>query len=91
MTTHQDVLNELNRIYTAKNQDYGNSFETTFREFGITAAFVRLTDKLERAKQVARAEAQVQSETLRDTLLDLANYAVMTVMALDNGGGWGCT
>ncbi len=27
--------------------------------------------------------AQVKTESLRDTLMDLANYAVMTVMRLD--------
>ena len=34
-------------------------------------------------KQINDVSAQVKTESLRDTLMDLANYAVMTVMRLD--------
>jgi len=34
--------------------------------------------------------AQVQDEALTDTLLDLANYAVLAILALEAPGGNGC-
>ena len=48
-------------------------------------ARIRLSDKLERFKKLSRddAEALVADESIRDTLIDLANYAVMTVMEMD--------
>lgn len=69
-------------IHEAKNADYGNSFDKSLDEFGIVASLVRMTDKLNRAKQLSHNEARVD-ESMRDTLMDLANYAVMTVRWLD--------
>ena len=49
---------------------------------------IRLGDKLSRFKTLTRkGEQKVQDETIRDTLLDLANYAVMTVMELEREEG----
>lgn len=75
---------EMAQTYEAKNADYGNSFDKSLDEFGIVASLVRMTDKLNRAKQLSRQEARVD-ESMRDTLIDLANYAVMTVRWLDEG------
>lgn len=48
-------------------------------------ARIRLGDKLARFKNISRSNAQmVSDESIRDTLIDLANYAIMTVMELDN-------
>lgn len=42
-----------------------------------------MTDKLARACRLAQGQTpQVQDEALADTLLDLANYAVMVLLAL---------
>jgi hypothetical protein len=38
---------------------------------------------MRRLKQLIKQEAQVKDESIRDTVLDLANYAIMTVMELD--------
>lgn len=44
-----------------------------------------MSDKLNRFKTLSRnaGDAQVKDESMRDTLLDLANYAIMTVMEMD--------
>ena len=76
------VVQELGDIYERKNHDYGNSFSRTFAEFGPIAAVVRMNDKMERLKMLCRGEALV-NESLRDTAIDLANYAIMLVMELD--------
>ena len=80
---HQQVLAELNRLYARKNHDYGDSFHLTFEKWGLPMAAIRLEDKLQRFETLIREESRVQDESIRDTLIDLANYAVMTVMELD--------
>lgn len=83
---HRKVCDELNSIYAKKNSDYGNSFHETFAEEGMAMARIRLSDKLNRFKRLSRdpnGSRQVKDETMRDTLLDLANYAIMTVLELD--------
>jgi hypothetical protein len=67
--------------YKAKNSDYGSSFSKTRKEFGNAAILIRLTDKLERLKTLMSGnEQQVKDESINDTLLDLANYAVMELV-----------
>lgn len=84
MARHQAVTKELAELFAAKNEDYGDSFHRTFLEEGMAAARVRLTDKLNRFKALTKGKAaNVKDESVRDTLLDLANYAIMTVMELD--------
>ena len=82
MTTFKDVLNEMNVLYEKKNADYGDSFSKTFDEFGLTSSAVRLNDKMERFKKLIKQEAQVKDESIKDTLLDLANYAVLTLVEM---------
>lgn len=56
-------------------------------------ARIRLSDKLSRFKTLSKNPVQqVQDESMRDTLLDLANYAIMTVMEMDiqNGNNKNC-
>jgi hypothetical protein len=78
----REVYKELETIYTTKNADYGDSFGASIREWGLIAAVVRMDDKMRRLKSLMTKEAKVH-ETIRDTLLDLANYAIMTVEAID--------
>lgn len=81
---HKKLCEELNSTYKAKNKDYGNSFTKTFDEFGYTMSAIRLQDKLERFKKLISSTTQeVKDESIRDTLMDLANYSLMTVMELD--------
>ena len=77
------VLQEISDMYHRKNHDYGDSFRKSLEEFGLVAAVVRMSDKMERIKTLSKGEkAKVQDEKIRDTLMDLANYAIMTVMEL---------
>lgn len=77
---HEDVLKKLGDIYTKKNNDYGNSFAKSYDEFGMTSGIIRLSDKLERLKSLQKNEQLVSDESLEDTLLDLANYAIMIIL-----------
>lgn len=81
---HADICKEINVLYTKKNHDYGNSFHETFVEEGLAMARIRLGDKLARFNTLTKEGGQqVNDESIRDTLIDLANYAIMTVMELD--------
>ena len=86
---HKELCDGLNTLYARKNHDYGDSFHQTFVEEGLAMARIRLGDKFSRFKTLSRisptdsAQQQVTDESIRDTLLDLANYAIMTVLELD--------
>lgn len=82
---HRAVCMELNVLYEKKNHDYGDSFHLSYLEEGLAMSRIRLADKLNRFKSLSRnPEAmKVSNESLRDTLIDLANYAIMTVLELE--------
>lgn len=79
-----DITDEMNALYERKNHDYGNSFSETFRKLGIISAATRMLDKMNRiVSLVTKDQQKVNDESLRDTLIDIANYAVMTIMEID--------
>ena len=81
---HYDIVMGLNELYAKKNADYGDSFHDTYVEEGMAMARIRLSDKLNRFKSLTKSgNQQVNDESVRDTLLDLANYAIMTVIEMD--------
>lgn len=77
---HRNICERLTALYDRKNRDYGNSFAKSYKEYGMTMPCIRLEDKLNRLKSLIKNEAAVSDETIEDTLLDLANYAIMTVI-----------
>lgn len=76
------ITDRLLKTYISKNKDYGNSFDKSCEEFGLTSAAIRLSDKLNRVKNLIKANPKVNDETIEDTLLDMANYCIMSVMWL---------
>ena len=80
---HLKVCEKLNEIYINKNHDYGDSFGETFRKLGIVSAVTRITDKTNRLQSLCMKPQRVSDESIRDTLMDLANYAIMTIIELD--------
>lgn len=78
-----DITTDMAKTYAAKNHDYGNSFEQSCNKFGIIASVVRLGDKMNRIESLVIKKAEVKDESIKDTLLDMANYAIMTVMWLN--------
>ena len=80
----KDITEEMNALYERKNHDYGNSFSETFRKLGIISAATRMLDKMNRiVSLVTKDQQRVNDESLRDTLIDIANYAVMTIIEID--------
>ena len=59
------------------------TFPQTVFKYGLTSFLVRLEDKLNRARTLSQKDGLVADEKIKDTLLDMANYAVLAVIELD--------
>lgn len=79
-----EITLDMYETYERKNADYGDSFGESVKELGIVAAITRISDKCNRLKSLVNNPAQVADESMCDTLLDLANYAVMTLIELSD-------
>lgn len=74
------VHDEALELFRKKNSDYGDAFAT----YGTVGVIVRMGDKIQRLISVSsKGVALVDNENLRDTLIDLHNYAAMGIMLLD--------
>ena len=63
-----------------KNHDYGDAFAT----YGTIGVLVRLGDKIKRLMNISNTSVtMVNDEKMRDTLIDLHNYAAMAIMLID--------
>ncbi|WP_052514436.1 DUF1599 domain-containing protein [Clostridium botulinum] len=79
---HMEICKEMNEIYKDKNHDYGDSFGETYKTLGIISAITRITDKVNRLQSLCTKDALVD-ESIKDTLMDLANYSIMTLIELE--------
>ena len=87
---HQEILNQIHTLYVNKNHDYGDSVHDTYEKYGLVSFLVRLEDKLNRARTLyQKNEIKVTDEKLEDTLLDLANYAILAVLEMKKEEGQG--
>ena len=76
----QKVQNEGLELFKKKNQDYGDAFAN----YGVVGVLVRMGDKIARLQSITtKAVSLVNTESLRDTLIDLHNYSAMAIMLLD--------
>ena len=66
-------------LFKKKNADYGNAFAT----HGAVGVIIRMQDKINRLTTITKQGVAVDTETIRDTLIDLHNYSAMAVMLLD--------
>jgi hypothetical protein len=67
-------------LFKKKNQDYGDAFAT----YGTIGVLVRMSDKIFRLQSITKSSLTlVNSESIRDTLIDLHNYSAMAIMLLD--------
>lgn len=83
--TFSALCDELESIYRKKNSDYGDSFGRTVEKYGKIAALTRIADKFNRLENLMLShDAAKVEESLRDTLMDMAGYCLMTVMELED-------
>ena len=74
------IQDECRELFQKKNSDYGDAFA----QFGTIGVLVRISDKISRIVNITKSGVTlVDDEKLRDTLVDLHNYAAMGVMLID--------
>ena len=80
---HKEIVLDLNKLYKDKNSDYGDSFKRV-RDKYPNAILIRLEDKLSRLETLLGGQTQkVKDESIRDTLVDLANYSILEIIEMD--------
>ena len=76
LAVHAEALD----LFKRKNADYGDAFA----KYGTTGVIMRMGDKLHQFVSVTKTGINlIESETLRDTLMDLHNYSALMIMLLD--------
>ena len=80
MKQFKTVQEEALDLFSKKNADYGDAFAN----FGPVGVIVRMGDKINRLSNVTKSNIiLIKTETVRDTLIDLHNYAAMAIMLMD--------
>lgn len=81
---HEVLCKLIHATYIKKNAAYGNSFGDTYQRLGIISAVTRITDKYNRLVTLAtKPKIDDFGESIVDTLLDMANYCLMTVIEME--------
>lgn len=76
----QKVQSEGLELFKKKNADYGDAFA----KYGVVGVLMRIEDKIQRALSITKNGINmVNDEGIRDTLIDLHNYAAMALMLID--------
>lgn len=83
---HRELTTLLNSLYKVKNKKYGDSFGKKVRKRGLISALDRMEDKWNRLEHLIEnnEDGSDTDESLEDTLVDLANYCLMTVMEINH-------
>lgn len=72
---------EARELFSKKDKDYGDAFAT----YGPVGVLVRIGDKIQRLQSITKSGITlVEDEKIRDTLIDLHNYAAMAIMLMDD-------
>ena len=79
-TQLKTIQAEALELFKRKNKDYGDAFAN----YGPIGVIVRIGDKIQRLSSISKNSIiLVKDEGIRDTLIDLHNYAAMALMLLD--------
>lgn len=84
VTNYDSIVTKLKSMYESKNAAYGDSFALTYQKYGITALLIQLTHKMNRLDTLTRKpDISPADESVKDTLYDLANYAIMGLAEIE--------
>ena len=80
ITQLKKIQQEGFELFKKKNQDYGDAFA----KYGTIGVLMRIEDKIQRSLSITKNGVNlVSDERIRDTMIDLHNYAAMAIMLLD--------
>lgn len=72
-----EILAPVADLLKQKNTDYGNSYNESRSEFGSMAFLLRTNDKFARLKNLTNQKAQVNDESVEDTIKDIIGYCTL--------------
>jgi hypothetical protein len=76
----KQIQSEGLALFAKKNADYGDAFA----KYGVIGVLMRIEDKIQRSLSITKNSVNlVKDEGIKDTLLDLHNYAAMALMLLE--------
>ena len=78
---HKKLCDLMHETYIKKNSDYRNSFSDLYDEYGSIISEIHIKEKFDRFKQLRTNESQV-GESIEDTLMDMANYCLLTLLEM---------
>jgi hypothetical protein len=84
ITMFTELTNVMSEIFAKKRHDYGQTTEETYKKFGPVSMLTRMHDKMGRLDTLLGSgdKNYVEDERVEDTLLDLANYALITILEM---------
>ncbi|MGC8767372.1 MAG: nucleotide modification associated domain-containing protein [Brevinematia bacterium] len=71
------IVSNIVDLLIQKNADYGDSYFKLRDDFGKISFIVRLVDKTERLKNLAKKESYFFSESEEDTIKDIIGYCLL--------------
>jgi hypothetical protein len=75
-----EIQSKALELFSRKNADYGDAFA----KYGVIGVLMRIEDKIQRSLSITKNGVNlVSDEGIKDTLLDLHNYAAMALMLLE--------
>ena len=77
----KEIVEEISKLHDKKNNDYGGAYYEMLNECGTAAGSGIIYNKSRRLANLIKdkTEQMVNDESIEDTLLDLASYAIMTL------------
>lgn len=92
MTRFRELTDQMREITRQKNTDYAGPTDA-LKNFNLvayvgiasadTGILVRMCDKIQRVCNLLNKPGLVLNEKIEDTLLDLANYSLICIIALE--------
>lgn len=80
----KEITDKMISLYEEKNNNYGNSFDKSLDEDGLLVSKIRLGDKYNRFSTLIKNKSKgTTEESIIDTLIDLANYSIMTLLWIE--------
>ena len=93
-STYKEIVDEQFELFAKKHLDYGMGnvsagtqlVNEEEKEFAMTGLWYRLSDKINRWKNMILTDRKCQNETLIDTFQDITNYGIICQMV--SKGKW---
>ena len=78
------VFKEAETLLVSKHKDYGPKNISGSPGGALNGLRVRIHDKLARINHLYDSGATPENESLRDSFIDMANYAIIALLVLDD-------